>query len=52
MELVSIIKTCLNETCSKIRIGKHLTDVFPIQISLKQDDVYRNCFPMVQTENN
>jgi hypothetical protein len=28
----------LNETCSKIRIGKHLSDSFPIQNGLKQGD--------------
>jgi hypothetical protein len=27
---------CLNETCSKARIGKHLFDAFPIQNGLKQ----------------
>jgi hypothetical protein len=30
---------CLNETYSKIRIGKHLSDSFPIQNGLKQGDV-------------
>jgi hypothetical protein len=29
---------CLNEACSKVRIGKHLSDSFPIQNSLKQGD--------------
>jgi hypothetical protein len=29
---------CLNETCSKIRIGKHLSGTFPIQNGLKQED--------------
>jgi hypothetical protein len=28
----------LNETCSKVRIGKHLSDSFPIQNCLKQGD--------------
>jgi hypothetical protein len=28
---------CLNETYSKIRIGKYLSDTFPIQNGLKQD---------------
>jgi hypothetical protein len=27
---------CLNETYSKVRIGKHLSDSFPIQNGLKQ----------------
>jgi hypothetical protein len=30
---------CLNETYSKVRIRKHLTDSFPIQNGLKQDDL-------------
>jgi hypothetical protein len=37
MKLVRLIKMCLNETYSKIHIGKHLSDSFPIQNGLKQD---------------
>jgi hypothetical protein len=33
-----MIKMCLNEIYSKIRIGKHLSDRFPIQNGLKQRD--------------
>jgi hypothetical protein len=29
---------CLNETYGKVRIGKHLSDNFPIQNCLKQGD--------------
>jgi hypothetical protein len=29
---------CLNETYSKVRIGKHLSDSFPVQNDLKQGD--------------
>jgi hypothetical protein len=29
---------CLDETYSKVRIGKHLSDSFPIQNGLKQGD--------------
>jgi hypothetical protein len=29
---------CLNETYSKVRIGKHLSDSFPIKNGLKQGD--------------
>jgi hypothetical protein len=36
MKLVRLIKMCLNETYSKVRIGKHLSDSFPIQNCLKQ----------------
>jgi hypothetical protein len=38
MKLVRFIKMCLNETYSKVRIGKHLSDNFPIQNGLKQGD--------------
>jgi hypothetical protein len=34
--VVRLIKMCLNETYSKVCIGKHLTDYFPIQNGLKQ----------------
>jgi hypothetical protein len=37
MKLVRLIKMCLNETYSKVRIGKHLSDSFPIQNGLKQE---------------
>jgi hypothetical protein len=29
---------CLNETFSEVRIGKHLSDSFPVQNGLKQGD--------------
>jgi hypothetical protein len=38
MKRVRLIKICLNETYSKIRIGKHLSDSFSIQNCLKQGD--------------
>jgi hypothetical protein len=31
MKLLRLIKMCLNEMYSKVRIGKHLCDNFPIQ---------------------
>jgi len=36
MKLVRLIKMCLNETCSKVQVGKHLS--FPIKNGLKQGD--------------
>jgi hypothetical protein len=36
MKLVRLIKMCLNETYSKVCIGKHLSDSFPIKNGLKQ----------------
>jgi hypothetical protein len=37
-KLVRLIKMCLNETYSKVHIGKLLSDKFPIQNGLKQED--------------
>jgi hypothetical protein len=37
-KLVGLIKMCLNETYSRVRIGKLQSDKFPIQIGLKQGD--------------
>jgi hypothetical protein len=36
--LVRLIKMCLSETYSKVRVGKLLSDKFPIQNGLKQGD--------------
>jgi hypothetical protein len=38
MKLVRLIKMCLNETYGEVRIGKHLSDNFPIKNGLKQGD--------------
>jgi hypothetical protein len=35
---MELFKVCLNETYSKDRIGKRLSDNFPIQNNLKQKD--------------
>jgi len=37
-KLVGLIKICLNETYSKVHIGKHMSDAFPIQNGLQQGD--------------
>jgi hypothetical protein len=37
-KLVRLIKMCLNETYSKVRIGKNLSDKFSIENGLKQGD--------------
>jgi hypothetical protein len=36
MKLVKLIRMCLNEKYSKVHIGEHLSDKFPIQNGLKQ----------------
>jgi len=38
MKLVRLIKMCLNKTYSRVWLGKHLSDVFPIRNGLKQGD--------------
>jgi hypothetical protein len=37
-KLVKLIKMCLNETYSKIRVGKPLSGAFPIKNGLKHGD--------------
>jgi hypothetical protein len=37
-KLVRLIKMCLNETYSKVRVSKLLSYIFPIQNGLKQGD--------------
>jgi hypothetical protein len=38
IKLVRLTKMCLNETYSKVRIGKHLSESFRIQNGLRQGD--------------
>ena len=38
MTLVRLIKMCLTETYSRVRVGKNLSDMFPIRNGLKQGD--------------
>jgi hypothetical protein len=37
-ELVRLTKMCLNETYNRVRVGKHLSDIFPIKNVLKGGD--------------
>jgi hypothetical protein len=46
IELVTLIKACLNETYSKVCIRKYLSDTFQIQKGLKYTDAL---FPLVFT---
>ena len=36
MKMLRLIKMCLNETCSTVRVGKHLSDMFSIKNGLTQ----------------
>jgi retron-type reverse transcriptase len=38
-KLVKLIKMCLIETYSRVRVGKNLSEMFPIRNGLKQGDV-------------
>jgi hypothetical protein len=38
MKLGRLIKMCLNETYSRVRLGKHLSDMSSIKNGLKQRD--------------
>ena len=44
MKLISLIKMCLNETFSRVQVGKLLCDVFTIRNGLKWGIIYRHCF--------
>jgi len=37
-KLVRLIKMCLTETYGRVRVGKHLSDMFLIRNGLKQGD--------------
>jgi hypothetical protein len=43
-KLVTLIKMCSNEAYSKVRLGKLLSDKFPIQNGLKQGDALSPLF--------
>ena len=38
IKLVRPIKMCLSESCSTVRVGKNLSEMFPIKNGLKQRD--------------
>ena len=38
MKLARLIKMCMNETCSRVQEGIHLSDIFPFKNGLKQGD--------------
>ena len=41
MKMVRLIKMCLNENYSRVLVGKHLSDMFPINNGLKQGDALK-----------
>ena len=44
LRLVMLIKMCLNETYSRVRVDKNLPDMFPIRNGLKQGDALSPLF--------
>jgi hypothetical protein len=38
MKQVKLIKMCLSETYSRVRVGKHMSDMFPIKNGVKKGD--------------
>jgi len=38
LKLVRLIKMCLNKTYSRVRVAKHLSEMFPIRNDLKQGE--------------
>jgi hypothetical protein len=38
LKLVRLMKMCLNETYSRVQVGKHLSDMFLVRIGVKQGD--------------
>ena len=41
-KLVRLVKMCLIKTYSRVRVGKNVSDIFPIRNGLKQGD--HHCF--------
>ena len=43
IKLVRLMKMCLNESYSRVQVGKHLSDVFPTKNDLDLEVLYCNC---------
>ena len=44
LRLLMLIKLCLNETYSRVRVDKNLSDMFPIRNGLKRGDALSPLF--------
>jgi hypothetical protein len=51
MKLVRLINMCLSETYSRVHIGKHLSDMFPLRNGLKQGDALSSLLFDCELEN-
>jgi hypothetical protein len=47
MNIVRLIKLCLNEKYSEVGVDKYLSNNFPIQKGLKQRDALGHCFSIL-----
>jgi hypothetical protein len=47
MKLVRLIKMCLNETRSRVQVGKYLSDVFLLRMVCNKEMLYRRCFSVL-----
>jgi hypothetical protein len=43
MNLIRLIKMCLTETYSRVRVGKICLDIFPIKMVLNMKMFHRHC---------
>jgi hypothetical protein len=43
-KLVRLIKFCLTETCSRLWVGRNLSDMFHTKMVWKKEMNYRHCF--------
>ena len=50
MKLARLIKMCLTETYSSVRVGKNLSDMFPIRNGLKKGDFLSPLFDSLTLE--
>ena len=48
-KLVRLIKMCLIETYSRVRVGKNLSDMFPIRNGLERGDALSHSFALEYT---
>jgi hypothetical protein len=44
LTLVRLIKKCVNETYSRVQVGKYLFDLFPIRNGVKKEKLYCHSF--------
>ena len=43
-KLVRLVKMCLTKMYSRVRVGKNMSDMFPIRNGLNREMLYRHCF--------